>query len=137
MTNYNSIVIGGGVNSLVAATMLGKKGKKVLLLESRNQIGGLASNLEFGGGYKCNMIYDSIKWIDPRVLKDLELENNGLKFIKPDIVRIALGENGKHIFFNQDPLKTADSISKLSKEDSTKWGDFVVYINKITQFLEK
>ena len=137
MTNYNSIVIGGGVNSLVAATMLGKKGKKVLLLEARNQIGGLASNLEFGGGYKCNMIYDSIKWIDPRVLKDLELENNGLKFIKPDIVRIALGENGKHIFFNQDPLKTADSISKLSKEDSSKWGDFVIYINKITRFLEK
>ncbi len=103
MTNYNSIVIGGGVNSLVAATMLGKKGKKVLLLEARNQIGGLASSLEFGDGYKCNMIYDSIKWIDPRVLKDLELENNGLKLIKPDVVRIALGENGKHIFSTKTP----------------------------------
>ena len=137
MTNYDSIVIGSGVNSLVAATMLGKKGKKVLLLEARNKIGGLSSSLEFGDGYKCNMIYDSIKWIDPRVLKELELENNGLKFIKPDIVQIALGENGKHIFFNRDPLKTAESISSLSKEDSTKWGDFVVYINKITQFLEK
>jgi|TARA_B100000959_G_scaffold180027_1_gene188283 phytoene dehydrogenase-like protein len=137
MTNYDSIVIGSGVNSLVAATMLGKKGKKVLLLEARNEIGGLSSCLEFGDGYKCNMIYDSIKWIDPRVLKELKLKNNGLKFIKPDVVRIALGEDGKHIFFNRDPLKTEESISNLSKEDSTKWGDFVVYINKITQFLEK
>ncbi|MBH51469.1 MAG: hypothetical protein CMG70_05830 [Candidatus Marinimicrobia bacterium] len=137
MTNYNSIVIGSGINSLVAATMLGKKGKKVLLLEARNEIGGLSSSLEFGDGYKCNMIYDSIKWIDPRVLKELELENNGLKFIKPNVVRIALGENGKHIFFNKDSLITADSISKLSKKDSTKWENFVVYINKITKFLEK
>ena len=56
MTNYNSIVIGGGVNSLVVATMLGKKGKKVLLLEARNQIGGLASNLEFGGK-EGNILY--------------------------------------------------------------------------------
>ena len=137
MTNYNSIVIGGGVNSLVAATMLGKKGKKVLLLEARNTIGGLASSLEFGDGYKCNMIYDSIKWIDPRVSKKLKLENNGLKFIKPDVVRIALGEDGKHIFFNRDPLKTAESISNLSKADSAKWKEFVIYISKITKFLEK
>ena len=88
MENYDLIVIGSGVNSLVAAAMLGKKGKKVLLLESRNEIGGLCSSLEFGDGYKCNMIYDSIKWIDPRVLKELRLENNGLKFIRPDITRI-------------------------------------------------
>ncbi len=137
MENYDAIVVGGGINSLVAATMLGKKGKKVLLLEARNKIGGLSSSLEFGDGYKCNMIYDSIKWIDPRVLKELRLENNGLKFIKPNIARISLGENGNHIFFNRDPLKTAESISNLSKKDSAKWENFVVYINNITQFLEK
>ena len=137
MEYYDSIIIGSGVNSLVAATMLGKKGKKVLVLESRNEIGGLSSKLKFNNGYVCNMIYDNIKWIDPRVLKELNLENNGLKIIKPDLVRIALGEDGKHIFFNRDPLKTADSIEKFSKKDAAKWKDFVIYINKITQFLEK
>ena len=112
MEYYDSIIIGSGVNSLVAATMLGKKGKKVLVLESRNEIGGLSSKLKFNNGYVCNMIYDNIKWIDPRVLKELNLENNGLKIIKPDLVRIALGEEGKHIFFNRDPLRTANSIEK-------------------------
>ena len=48
MKYYDSIIIGSGVNSLVAATMLGKKGKKVLVLESRNEIGGLSSKLKFG-----------------------------------------------------------------------------------------
>ena len=137
MKNYNSIIIGSGVNSLITAALLGKKDGRVLVLESRNEVGGLSSSLEFGDGYKCNMIHDSIKWIDPRVLKDLKLEDNGLKFIKPDIVRVALGEDGRHIFFNRDPLKTAESISNLSNDDSAKWKEFVLYISKITKFLEK
>ena len=47
MKYYDSIIIGSGVNSLVAATILGKKGEKVLVLESRNEIGGLSSKLKF------------------------------------------------------------------------------------------
>ena len=114
MSKYDSIIIGSGINSLVVAAMLGKKGKRVLVLESRSQIGGLSSSMEFSSGYKCNMIYDSIKWIDPRVLKGLKLEYHGLKIIKPDIVRIALGNNGNHILFSRDQVKTAESISNFS-----------------------
>ena len=40
MTQFDAIVIGGGVNSLVTAAILGKAGKKVLVLESRNEVGG-------------------------------------------------------------------------------------------------
>ena len=115
MAQYDSIIIGSGINSLVIAAILGKKGKKVLALEARSQIGGLSSSMEFSSGYKCNMIHDNIKWIDLRVLKELNLENHGLKIIKPDVVRIALGDNGKHIRFNRDPIKTAESIANFSK----------------------
>ena len=137
MSKYDSIIIGSGINSLVVAAMLGKKGKRVLVLESRSQIGGLSSSMEFSSGYKCNMIYDSIKWIDPRVLKGLKLEYHGLKIIKPDIVRIALGNNGNHILFSRDQVKTAESISNFSSNDSAVWGNFTNYINKLVLFLEK
>ncbi|HIA80272.1 MAG TPA: hypothetical protein EYO07_08990, partial [Candidatus Marinimicrobia bacterium] len=43
MEQFDMIVVGGGVNSLVTASVFGKSGKNVLLLETRNQIGGLAS----------------------------------------------------------------------------------------------
>ena len=137
MSKFDSIIIGSGINSLVVATILGKQNKKVLVLEAREQIGGLSSTIELNEGYKCNAIYDSLKWIDPRVMKDLKLENHGLKIIKPDITRIALGMEGKHIFFNRDPLKTADSIANISKKDSLKWIDFVGYIKKLSNLLEK
>ena len=69
MEQFDVIVIGGGVNSLVTASILGQSGQKVLLLEAQNQIGGLASTTEFAPGYKCNLVNDVVKWIDPRVLK--------------------------------------------------------------------
>ena len=61
---YDVIIIGGGHNGLTAAAYLSKAGKKVLVLESRNEIGGLSSRLKFNNGYQCNMIHDNIKWID-------------------------------------------------------------------------
>ena len=90
MVQYDTIVIGGGLNSLVTASILGQSGKNVLLLEARDQIGGLASTEEFVPGFKCNLINDVVKWIDPRVMKKLNLESHGLSFHSPDIVRITI-----------------------------------------------
>ena len=137
MSKYDSIIIGSGINSLVVAALLGKQNKKVLVLESREQIGGLSSTIELKKGFKCNAIHDSLKWIDPRLMKTLKLQDHGLKIIKPDIVRIALGLEGKHIFFNRDPSKTADSISNISEIDSLKWIEFVHYLKKLSELLEK
>ena len=137
MSKYDSIIIGSGINSLVVAALLGKQNKKVLVLESREQIGGLSSTIELKKGFKCNAIHDSLKWIDPRLMKTLKLQDHGLKIIKPDIVRIALGMEGKHIFFNRDPSKTADSISNISEKDSLKWIEFVDYLKKLSKLLEK
>ena len=137
MSQFDVIVVGGGINSLVTASLLGKAGKKVLILEARDQVGGLASTSEFAPGFKCNDINDVLKWIDPRVLQQLGLDAHGLELIQPDVVRIALGENGENITFHQDPKKTAASIANHSEKDAKAWEDFTEYIQKLTHFLEK
>ncbi|HIC37827.1 MAG TPA: NAD(P)/FAD-dependent oxidoreductase, partial [Candidatus Marinimicrobia bacterium] len=137
MTHYDIIVIGGGMNSLVTASILGKSGKSVLLLEARNQIGGLASTTEFAPGFKCNVFNDVVKWIDPRVMKQLDLNAHGLELIKPDVVRIALGNESLHIAFHRNPKQTAESIANHSEKDAKVWEDFTEYIRNLTHFLEK
>ena len=92
MKSYDIIIIGAGINGLITASILGKKGKSVLLLESRDKIGGMASTMEFAPGFKCNAINDTIKWIDPRVIKFLDLYNNGLEIIQPDILKTIIGD---------------------------------------------
>ena len=39
MSNFDVIVIGSGINSLTAASLLAQAGRKVILLEAGEQIG--------------------------------------------------------------------------------------------------
>lgn len=137
MSRFDIIVVGGGINSLVTASILGKAGKKVLVLEARDQVGGMASTTEFAPGFKCNVINDIVKWIDPRIMKALDLETHSLKLIYLDLVRIALGDKNKHIEFHRDPQQTAASIETYSETDAKVWLVFSEYIQKLAHFLEK
>ena len=107
---YDYIVIGGGLNSLIAAALLAKKNNSVILFESNNSLGGMASTYEFSSGFRCNLVYDYIKWLDERVLKELNIKNDELEIINNDIYRISLDLDGKHIFFNRDNKKTIESL---------------------------
>ena len=42
MKNFDVIIIGAGHNGLAAASYLSKKGKKVLVVEKNQNVGGLA-----------------------------------------------------------------------------------------------
>lgn len=138
MERHDIIIIGSGVNSLIAAAILAKKGKKVLVLEARKEIGGLASTVEFAPGFHCNIIHDTIKWFDPRVLRELEIESKGLDIIDIAIKRIALGLNkNDYIVFHKDPIITSESISKYSPEDAYKWIEFTKHVDDLSKFLEQ
>ena len=137
MKDYDVIVIGSGINSLSAAALLSKARKKVLVLEARENIGGMASTVEFLPGYRCNIFNDTIKWINPRLLNELNINSNNLKIIKPDITHIALGDKNNPLFFYRDPNKTSDSIKKLSESDAKNWNNFSLHIKKLTDFLER
>ena len=41
---YDAIIIGGGHNGLVCANILGKKNKKVLVCEARENCGGMVNH---------------------------------------------------------------------------------------------
>ena len=51
---YDAIVIGAGHNGLVCASLLGKAGRKVLVLEANEQVGGAAVTREFADGYSVS-----------------------------------------------------------------------------------
>ena len=136
MTQYDTIIIGGGINSLVAATIFGQAGKNVIILESRQKLGGMAATEEFIPGYKCNLIYDYLPWINIDLIEKLHLDQYGLEFLSIDPLRISLDKNGKHITFYENPEKTATSISRHSTKDAEKWTYVTQYIAKLTQFLE-
>ena len=48
---YDVVVIGSGLAGMTAANMLGRSGRKVLLLEAHNKLGGLATWFKRKGGH--------------------------------------------------------------------------------------
>ena len=57
MSNYDSIIIGGGHNGLVCASYLSKNKKKVLLIEQKEILGGLAKYSDFTTSFSKKVIY--------------------------------------------------------------------------------
>ena len=51
---YDAIIIGAGHNGLVCSCYLAKAGKKVLVLEANNQIGGAAVTRSFFEGFSVH-----------------------------------------------------------------------------------
>ncbi len=78
MKSFDAIVVGGGHNGLVAAAVLGKSGRKVLLLEADQELGGAARTHEFAPGFRVSPVAHLVNRLHPEVVAALELERHGL-----------------------------------------------------------
>ncbi|HEY6633674.1 MAG TPA: NAD(P)/FAD-dependent oxidoreductase [Rhizobiaceae bacterium] len=86
MTSFDVVVIGGGHNGLVCATVLAKSGRKVLVLEAASELGGAARTEEFAPGFSVSSIAHILNRLHPEVVQALELEKHGLDFVLPEAI---------------------------------------------------
>ena len=89
------IVIGAGHNGLTAATMLARRGKKVLVLERREQVGGTAAGETFHPGFSHSGILHDSHHVRPAVVKGLGLSKHGLELRDPPDVQGRTADGGR------------------------------------------
>ncbi len=94
MTSYDAIVIGGGHNGLVAAALLGRSGRSVLLLEAADEPGGAARTEEFFPGFRVSRVAHIINRLHPEVVRALALQRHGLKLEGRAMPSVALSPDG-------------------------------------------
>src|SRR5712691_7707815 len=76
------IVIGGGVNGLVTATLLAERGLKTLVVERSDRVGGCARTGEIAPGFRCPTLAHAAA-IEPSLMRSLGLVRNGLRIVRP------------------------------------------------------
>jgi phytoene dehydrogenase-like protein len=97
MPSFDAIVIGGGTNGLAAAGRLAKAGRKVLVLEAGDTVGGAAATVEFAPGYRVSAVAHLLNLLDPRVEAGLDLARHGLGYAAVNLATTALTATGDHL----------------------------------------
>ncbi len=131
MSNYDVIVIGGGHNGLTAATLLAHKGQKVLLLEKRNVLGGIAAGEEFHPGYHTTGLIHDTSTVRPEVITRLRLEKYGLKLKthRPNVTLLC--DDGRALDINNDVHQTVANIERISPDDANAYVRYQDFMGKI------
>jgi phytoene dehydrogenase-like protein len=125
------VIIGGGHNGLVTAFYLAKAGLKPLVLERRSQVGGAAVTEEFHPGFKCSTLAHSAGPVRPDIVRDMQLEKHGLKWITPEIGVVSLTPDGRALTLYNDPKKSAQEIAKFSAKDAAKYPELQESLRKM------
>ena len=87
------IVIGGGLNGLVAGAYLAGRKRSVTILERRPVVGGAAITTEFVPGYRVPTLSHSLGPVSRDVIRALQLDRAGLEFKLTDPALTTLGRN--------------------------------------------
>lgn len=130
--HYDTIVIGAGHNGLVAAAYLAKQGKKVLVLERRDIVGGSLVTETFGDGFTVDSVQTGGA-LRPDIIKDLKLS---LPKVSERPAFISLLPDANSLILDADPAKAAVSIKKFSEKDASRWPEFIRFMDKCASILD-
>lgn len=122
---YDVIVIGAGHNGLVTANYLARFGKRVLVLEARDVVGGASVTEELIPGAKWSSCAFIADMINPKVVADLELKKFGFHMYSPSTMGFALFPDGRHLFLHKRVADTLRGLERHSKADARnflEWG---------------
>ena len=132
---WDAIVIGAGHNGLVTAAYLAKAGLATLVLERREQVGGIASTTELKPGVRVPAVAHTVGRFRPSVVRELGLRNHGLTFVAPDVRVFAPAPDGSAITLYDDVQRTADGLRARSDHDSANYAAFDRLVRSLGRFM--
>jgi phytoene dehydrogenase-like protein len=135
VANNDVIIIGAGHNSLVAAGYLAKAGRRVVVLEKRSVVGGIATTEETFPGFKVSPVADTAGYLSKEVKADLKLDSQ-VEIIPLDPIASSPEPDGTHLTIWRDTARTAKEIERFSTADAAKYPVFVERMTKIAGVVE-
>jgi phytoene dehydrogenase-like protein len=120
---YDAVVIGGGHNGLVAGAYLARAGRRVVVLESRERVGGAAVSEEVFPGFTFSVFSYVVSLLRPEIIRDLDLPRHGLHILPLESTLTPL-PHGDHLAQWSDHDQNRRELMRHSRRDAEAYDEF-------------
>jgi phytoene dehydrogenase-like protein len=134
-TPCDVLIVGGGHNGLTCAAYLAAKGLKVVVLERRHVVGGAAVTEEFHPGFRNSVASYTVSLLNPKVIRDLELERHGLRIVEREISNFLPTEDGRYLAVGGG--RTHAEVAKFSARDAARLDAYSGQLERIADVLRE
>jgi phytoene dehydrogenase-like protein len=133
---YDVVIIGAGHNGLTCGAYLARAGKRVLVLERRDVIGGAAVTEEFAPGFRTSTFSYVMSLLHPKVIRDLGLRELGLTVLPATDLFCPVGRDN-YVVMSGDAERTARQFSRFSKRDGAIYREFDAHLNEAADIVRR
>src|SRR5881398_1599079 len=143
MKRYDTIIVGGGHNGLTCAAYLARAGKKVLVLERRERIGGAAFSDEVFPGFRFSVFSYVVSLLRPEIIRELELPRHGLQILPLDgtFTPLRPGDGppkggGDYLWRVNDHGRTIRELRRWSASDAEAYEEYAILMAQMARFIK-
>ncbi len=132
----DALIIGAGHNGLTTAAYLARGGLSVLVLERQPVVGGAAVTEEFHPGFRNSVASYTVSLLNPKVIRDLELERHGLQIVERPAATFYPIDDNRYLLMRYSQAERQKSIARFSKHDAERLPAFEAALERATRVIQ-